>query len=182
MSKWLRTATVDGVGCDARSLARRTVADDRADVARTMNENDRRRDVEMERRMNAAAPPPRHDEARPAVCARPPRARVAAGTALRAARKREDGRHDLAPRVGVHARAHPRRRRGLRAIGEERPRGRRAALSRPRARADAARRATTGVQPHPGVQAVRAGSRLGASRAADPACRRSRTRRSSARR
>jgi hypothetical protein len=52
MSKWLRTATVMVSGSDARSLARRTVANDRADVTRTMNENDRRRDVEMERRMN----------------------------------------------------------------------------------------------------------------------------------
>lgn len=53
MSKWLRTATVIVSGTDARSLARRTVADDRADVTRTMHENERRRDVEMERRMSA---------------------------------------------------------------------------------------------------------------------------------
>ncbi len=53
MSKWLKAATVMMSGSDARSLARRTVADDRADVTRTMEENERRRDVEMERRMNA---------------------------------------------------------------------------------------------------------------------------------
>jgi len=53
MSNWLRTAMMLANGTDGRALAKRTVESDRAAVTRVMSENERRRDLEMERRMGA---------------------------------------------------------------------------------------------------------------------------------